>query len=86
LKSITEHIAENNGEAAQRFGDKLIDATAPLSKFPHLGRVVPEYGLSTIRELIIEPYRIVYRLILKRNEIHILRFWHSARGTPDFNL
>jgi plasmid stabilization system protein ParE len=85
LESITRYIAENNSEAAERFGNQLIDMTAPLSRFPFLGRIVPEYETSTIREVILEPYRIIYRLIMERNEVHILRFWNSARGTPDFH-
>ena len=36
-------------------------------------------GRSPIRN-----YRIVYRVLPGQEEIHILRFWHAARGTPRF--
>ena len=47
-----------------------------------LGRVVPEFGVPAIRELIFKPYRIVYRVNHERRLVEVARYWHAARGTP----
>jgi toxin ParE1/3/4 len=82
LEEITGHIAKDDGRVAERFGNKLIDRTLPLAMFPEMGRVVPEFDDPTIREIIHEPYRILYRLRRTIRQIHVLRFWHAARGEP----
>jgi plasmid stabilization system protein ParE len=43
---------------------------------------VPEIDDPSIHELIRPPYRIIYRLLEREQQIHILRFWHAARGNP----
>ena len=40
---------------------RLVAAPSRLLQFPEVGRVVPEFG-DTLRELIVRPYRLVYRL------------------------
>lgn len=52
-----------------------------LGQFPFSGRVVPEFGDPTIRELILDPYRIVYRVDEKAKVVGVARYWHGAR-TP----
>jgi len=44
------------------FGYELISETDRLQEFPELGRIVPEYRNDGIREIILRPYRIVYRV------------------------
>jgi plasmid stabilization system protein ParE len=53
-----------------------------LDGFPFLGRVVPEFKIKSIREIIHRPYRIVYRVGEEQELIEILRVWHAARGIP----
>ncbi len=82
LEEITERIAKDDGQIAERYGAKLVDQTLSLAAFPKLGRIVPEFGDAEIREIIHNPYRIVYRVRPNSRQIHILRFWHAARGEP----
>lgn len=42
--------------------DRKVLWTDSLAKLSHRGRVVPEFNQETIRELIIENYRLVYRI------------------------
>ena len=42
-----------------------------------IGRVVPEFGQSFLRELIHPPFRIVYRHDAKR--VRVVRVWRSER-------
>ena len=42
-----------------------------------MGRIVPEFGQTLLRELVRPPYRIVYRI--DPEQIRIVRIWRSAR-------
>ena len=48
-----------------------------------LGRMVPEENEETIREIILRPYRIIYKVLAEEQMIGIARIWHAARGEPD---
>jgi plasmid stabilization system protein ParE len=48
-----------------------------LADFPESGRIVPEFGLVNLREIIYPPFRIVYRL--EAGHIWIVRVWRSER-------
>jgi toxin ParE1/3/4 len=82
LREIVTFIARDNPAKAEEFGNLLCDKTETLGAHPLLGRVVPEFRRHEIRELIYKSYRIVYRLDESSKAIHILHFWHGARGTP----
>lgn len=82
LHAIVVFITRDNPERAMSFGYQLISETDRLQTFPRLGRVVPEHQNEDLREIILRPYRIVYRLNPKRKICEIVRVWHSARGTP----
>ena len=81
LHDIVVFIARDNPERAMSFGYQLISETDRLQTFPRLGRVVPEYENENLREIILRPYRIVYRLNHERKLCEIARVWQSARGT-----
>ena len=82
LHDIVVFIARDNPNRAMSFGYKLISETDSLQDFPELGRTVPEYHNDRIREIIVRPYRIVYRIDHDRKLCQIARVWHSARGLP----
>jgi len=82
LHDILVFIARDNPERAMSFGYQLISETDRLQTFPRSGRLVPEYQNEDLREIILRPYRIVYRLNHERQRCEIARVWHSARGTP----
>jgi hypothetical protein len=50
-----------------RSGYELTSVTDQLQLFPEQGRIVPEYRNPDLREIIFQPYRIVYRLITNGN-------------------
>ena len=60
----------------------LITRAENLANFPEIGRVVPEFQQSNLREVICRSYRIIYRLRRDEQRIDIVRFWHAARGFP----
>ena len=83
LREIFECIEADNPLAARKFIRHLMQAVERLEEFPESGRIVPEFGVDVIREIIIPPCRIVYRLGDGNTTIEIVRIWHSARGIPD---
>ena len=80
LKNIVSFISNENPKIGMDFGFKLLAATRPLTRYPRIGRIVPEFHDDLIRELIFGSYRIPYRINISEQSIEILRFWHAARG------
>ncbi|MEI6208872.1 MAG: type II toxin-antitoxin system RelE/ParE family toxin [Desulfuromonadales bacterium] len=64
-------------EIGTRFIEEIIVKVEALQTHPDMGRIVPEFGVGTLRELIHPPFRIVYRYDAKR--IRIVRIWRSER-------
>ena len=60
LQAIHDYIAETSPEYALRMIDRLTRRSIQIADFPFSGRVVPEYELNEVRELIESPYRIIY--------------------------
>lgn len=81
LAALVRHIAEDNPGAAERTGRGILDQTRMLEVFPFAGRIVPEDGRTTVREVQYPPWRVIYELPTDGSVV-ILRIWHSARGTP----
>ncbi|MBI1938275.1 MAG: type II toxin-antitoxin system RelE/ParE family toxin [Ignavibacteriales bacterium] len=77
IQEICGFIEKDSFRYAQIFADKVFAAVENLSKYPELGRVVPEYNNARIREIIFGNYRIIYKY--KHDEIVILTVYHSAR-------
>lgn len=61
----------------KQFVTSIIDHIETLLHNPDIGRVVPEFNESKIRELIHPPFRIVY--LREQKSIHVVRVWRSER-------
>ncbi|MEM6404053.1 MAG: type II toxin-antitoxin system RelE/ParE family toxin [Cyanobacteria bacterium P01_D01_bin.116] len=79
LEAIVRYIALNNPEAARKVGQNLLNKTKELSQFPLKGQMVPEFNNSDIRQIILKPYRIVYRVEEDKKQVSVARFWHSSQ-------
>ena len=80
LKEIGAYIQRDNPEAARAFVAALVEKLDLLENFPLLGRVVPELANPAVRELILSPYRLVYRISAGQDTVEVSRVWHAARG------
>jgi plasmid stabilization system protein ParE len=85
LHDIVAFIAHDDPNRAMSFGYELISETDRLQEFPEIGRIVAEYRNENIREIIVRPYRMVYRVDRENKLCEIARIWHSARGTVHLN-
>lgn len=64
-------------EIGERFTGEIIEKIEALRMHPEMGRIVPEFGVAVLRELIHPPFRIVYRH--DGNRVRIVRIWRSER-------
>ncbi|MDX6445311.1 MAG: toxin ParE1/3/4 [Blastocatellia bacterium] len=79
LQAIYDFIARDSTVYAQLTVEDILSAIDRLTRFPLLGRRVPERERDDLRELIKPPYRIVYRTgeVLK-----ILTIFRGSRSFP----
>jgi len=64
-------------EVAERFLQEIFTNIGKLGRFPLAGRVVPEFGVEFLREVIVAPFRVVYRVDPGR--VRVVRVWRSER-------
>ncbi len=83
LRDIVRYISADSPERAVAFGQFLLTHAKKVGEFPQMGRMVPELGEPTIREIVVRSYRVIYRVDDGDCRIEIARFWHGARGTPE---
>ena len=76
-EEATDYIAAERPATAAKWLDGLMDLVERLPRFPRKGRIVPEVGRSTIREVLYGRYRIIYRLDPK--QISIIAVRHQRR-------
>ena len=78
LKDILEYYRE---QKVPQVGEKLVADVIRdielLGEHPDMGRIVPEFEVEYLRELIRPPFRIVYRR--DRDKVRIVRVWRSER-------
>jgi toxin ParE1/3/4 len=81
LQDVEHFIARDSILHAINFIDRIVESTGKLERIPELGRVVPEFARTDIRELIFNGYRIVY--LLRNDTVTILRVVHGARDLAE---
>ena len=71
------YIKESVPDVGKRIAGEIIAKIERLSDHPLSGRIVPEFNVEHLREIIYSPFRIVYRYDKKR--VRIVRIWRSER-------
>ena len=64
-------------EVGKRLIEEVLSHVERLIDFPESGRIVPEFGITQLREIVHPPFRIVYRLDKAR--LRVVRVWRSER-------
>lgn len=83
LRAIATFISRDNPAAALKLGELIFERVERLEQFPFLGRVLPEREEPNLREIIVQNYRVIYRVQKDLKQLEILRIWHGARGDPE---
>jgi len=84
---IIEYIADDNPANALRIFKQIKEKASSLYSFPERGRIIPELreqGISQYRELIIPPWRMIYRISEKT--VHVLSVLDSRQNIEDILL
>jgi plasmid stabilization system protein ParE len=87
LTEIIEYIASDNSVIALKTLTKIKQKASRLYTFPERGRIVPELqdqGILIYRELIIPPWRIIYRI--SETKVYILSVLDARQNVEDILL
>jgi toxin ParE1/3/4 len=82
LIEAVDYIARDSPSYAASLAVRAECAAASLSGLPHRGRRVGEYDDPNVRELIVDKYRLIYRV--GGAAISVIGFVHTARDLPAF--
>lgn len=77
LLAIKDFISQDSVVRAEEWIEELYSAGTSLRDFPVRGRIVPEFNQEHLRELLIENYRLVYRI--KKSVIEIVTVFEGHR-------
>lgn len=82
LLAVVDYIGRDSPERARAYAAKIRSKAETLRRFPSLGRVVPEMSGNPHppRELLIDDYRLVYRI--RRKKVEIVTLFHGMRLFP----
>ncbi len=77
LLGIKNFIAQDSIDRAEDWISELFAAGKNLSLLSSRGRIVPEFNQENLRELLIENYRLVYRI--KSTTVEIITVFEGHR-------
>lgn len=77
LVSIRDFIARDSVHYANLLVQRIMAAVELLASAPLMGRVVPEFNSTHVREVIVGSYRVVYRY--EHDIVEIVTISHGAR-------
>lgn len=78
LEEILAYYTEQRvPDVGARIVGEIMSDIEGLQRHPDKGRIVPEFGLKRLRELIHPPFRIIYRR--DPGAVRIVRVWRSER-------
>ncbi|MDO8786073.1 MAG: type II toxin-antitoxin system RelE/ParE family toxin [Syntrophales bacterium] len=87
LREIIEYIATESPDNAVTILKKIKQKTSSLYTLPERGRIVPELqdqGILLYRELIISPWRIIYRI--SEIKVYVLSVLDARQNVEDILL
>ena len=81
LESIRDYVAADSPRYAALVVERIIQGVERLASFPESGRVVPERKDPQLREVIVRPYRVVYRL--RPGVVEVATVFRASRMLPE---
>lgn len=76
-QDIFDFIAKDSFFYANKQLERFIERVEILRNFPLAGKIVPEFEIDSVRELVEGNYRIIYEII-SEHSIWIVAVHHSA--------
>jgi len=82
LRAIVEFIAQDDPQAAERMGNRLVARALDLATMPE--RHALHDVTRGIRKFPVLPFLVFYHCDHASETVSILHFWHGAREGPEF--
>jgi len=82
LLEAAAFIRREQPAAARRLYDDVSKKTNLIRHHPLLGRVIPEFQNRFLRELVVSPYRLIYRVLAAESRIEVLAVVHGSGLLP----
>lgn len=77
VEAIRAYVTRDSPHYADLVVERIVAAVSRLESHPLSGRVVPEVGDESLREVIQSNYRIVHRV--RSDTVEIVTVFHGAR-------
>lgn len=77
LEAEAAWIAVDRPQAARKWIEKMLTASARLGEYPYSGKHVQGYSDLPIRELVVAPYRMIY--LPQPHKVSIITLKHSRQ-------
>ena len=77
LKEIFEYLTQHSSQYAYYFNERIFESIENLQKFPQIGKMVLDFNDPSIKEIVIQNYRLVYKY--EESKIEILTVIHGSR-------
>jgi toxin ParE1/3/4 len=72
-----QYVARDKPGAGRRLRARAESTLRRLERFPSSGRRIPEFPELPHREVVLHPFRFVYRV--DKKTVWIVAVWHSAQ-------
>jgi toxin ParE1/3/4 len=77
LDDAISYVAQDSHSAAERLLIQALEAASSLDVFSERGRIVSELNQPSVRQLLVQRYRLLYEVT--PSEVQILAFVHGRR-------
>jgi toxin ParE1/3/4 len=78
LAEIGDYISRDSYHYARLTIERILGTAKYIETNPLIGRKVPEINETSVRELIVGSYRLIYKIV-KQSHVYILTIHHTSR-------
>jgi plasmid stabilization system protein ParE len=82
LDAILAYVAQQRPSSVEKVRDMIFAHVEILGTFPFIGPRYERDRRGRTREIVCQPYRILYRVIEDSSRVEILTIRHGARSEP----
>lgn len=75
LQQLHRYLVARNPDVARRVIKEIKAAVEGLKEHPEIGRIVPEFESTILRERLVDQYRIIYTF--SHDRVEIAAIWHT---------
>jgi len=80
LKAIHDYISKESPAIADKAVRKTVATSRQIAEHPHADRKIPEHQQNDCREILPQPYRIIYRI--RSHQIDVLSVMNDRQLLP----